>query len=102
MKLGGAAAVAIAVLLVGPIRPAHGDEDPSAFVSLKYEGECDKENRRLWLVNTHATKTILATVRWHLAKSTRVVSDQFQVAPQQTLEIGCAAQSDIASAQFSP
>jgi hypothetical protein len=73
-----------------------------AFLSLKYEGDCDKENRHLWLVNAHGSKSIIATVRWHLAKSTRVVSDQFQVTPAQSVEIGCAAQSDIAAAQFAP
>jgi hypothetical protein len=84
------------------MRYAHADEDPLTFITMKYQGECDKENRRLWITNTHSTKSIIATIRWHLAKSTRVVSDQFHVAPAQTLELGCAAQSDIAAAQFAP
>jgi hypothetical protein len=87
---------------ISAARRAHADEDPLAFLSLRYEGECDKENRHLWVTNSHPTKSVLATIRWHLAKSTRVVSDQFQIAPAQTLEIGCAAQSDIASVQFVP
>ena len=102
MRVGGVIAAVLVVALAGPMRCAHADEDPLTFLSLKYNGDCDKENRHLWLANAHTTKSIIATIRWHLAKSTRVVSDQFQIGPSQTLEIGCAAQSDIASAQFAP
>jgi hypothetical protein len=102
MRFGGLIAISIATILMNPMHAAHADEDPLTFVILKYEGECDKENRHLWVSNAHATKSIIATIRWHLAKSSRVVTDQFQIGPLQRLEVGCAAQSDIPSAQFGP
>ena len=102
MKLGGVVAAGLSLVSIQPMHVAHADEDPVTFLNLEYQGDCDKENRHLWIENSHSTKSILATIRWHLAKSTRVVSDQFQIGPAQRLEIGCAAQSDIASAQFVP
>jgi hypothetical protein len=76
------------------------DEDPLKSVELKLEGECDKANSRLWVINNHQTRTIIATLRWNLAGAKRIVTDQFQVVPSARLEIGCAAQADIVVARF--
>jgi hypothetical protein len=76
------------------------DEDPVKSVELKLEGECDKANSRLWVINNHQTRTIIATLRWNLAGAKRIVTDQFQVLPSARLEIGCAAQADIVVARF--
>jgi hypothetical protein len=75
-------------------------EDPVKSVELKLEGECDKANSRLWVINNHQTRTIIATLRWNLAGAKRIVTDQFQVLPSARLEIGCAAQADIVVARF--
>jgi len=92
--------VAAALMLLTAI--AHAEDDPVKSVELRLEGECDPINRRLWLVNNHATKTVIATLRWSLANSKRVASDQFQVGAAARLEIGCAAKADIVSAVFAP
>jgi hypothetical protein len=81
---------------------AHAEDDPVKSLELRLEGPCDPNNSRLWLVNNHATKTIIATLRWSLANSKRVASDQFQVSASARLEIGCAAKADIVSAVFAP
>jgi hypothetical protein len=75
-------------------------EDPLKNLELKLEGECDKANSRLWVINSHESRTIIATLRWNLAGAKRIVTDQFQVLPSARLEIGCAAQADIVVARF--
>jgi hypothetical protein len=88
------AAVAFAPLARG------ADEDPVKSLTLVLEGACDAKNSHLFVESKHATKTIVATLRWNLAGSKRVASDQCQVTPGSRVEIGCAAQADIVSAQF--
>jgi hypothetical protein len=66
------------------------------------EGACDANNSRLWLINNHATKSVVATLRWSLKNSKRIATDQFQVGPQGKLEIGCASTADIVVAQYAP
>jgi len=87
-----------ALLLTPPLRAA--EEDPTKSVELRLEGSCDAKNSRLWLVNNHAAKAIIATLRWNLSGSKRVITDQFQIAPASKLEIGCAAQADVVVATF--
>jgi len=91
-------------LLAGLCMAAGGalaaEEDALKSVELKLEGQCDKANSRLWVVNNHATRAIIATLRWNLAGAKRIVTDQFQVLPSASLEIGCAAQADIVVARF--
>ena len=79
---------------------AHAEDDSIKSIELRLEGACDANNSRLWLVNNHATKTINATLRWSLANSKRVVTDQFQVVAAAKLEIGCAAKADIVVAVY--
>lgn len=87
--------------LCSVVAPAYAaDEDPLKSVELKLEGECDKANSRLWVINNHASRVIIATLRWNLAGAKRIVTDQFQVLPSARLEIGCAAQADIVVARF--
>jgi len=81
---------------------ARAEDDPVKNLTLSLEGACDAKNSRLFVENKNPTKTIVATLRWNLAGSKRVASDQFQVAPGARVEIGCAAQADIVSAQFIP
>jgi hypothetical protein len=76
------------------------DEDPVKSLTLILEGACDPKNSRLFVESKHATRTIIATLRWNLSGSKRVATDQFQVAPNARVEIGCAAQADIVSAIF--
>ena len=92
-------AAAAAWLALAPV--ARGaDEDAAKSLTLILEGACDPKNSRLFVESKHATKTIVATLRWNLAGSKRVATDQFQVAPGARVEIGCAAQADVVSAQF--
>jgi hypothetical protein len=78
----------------------YAEEDASKSVELRLEGVCDANNSKLWLVNNHATRSVVATLRWSLANSKRVINDQFQVVAAGRLEIGCAAKADIVKAVF--
>lgn len=93
-------AAAAAWLVLAPIAARAADEDPVKSLTLLLEGACDPKNNRLFVESKHPSKTIVATLRWNLAGSKRVATDQFQVAPGARVEIGCAAQADIVSAQF--
>jgi hypothetical protein len=97
-KLFASLAVTAGLLFTVPSFAA--DEDPAKSVELRLEGQCDPKNSRLWLVNSHGSKAIIATLRWNLSGSKRVITEQFQVAPGGKLEIGCAAQADIVVAAF--
>jgi hypothetical protein len=98
--------IIVAALLAAPLvliaEFAQAEDDSVKNVELRLEGACDANNSRLWLINNHASKTIIATLRWSLANSKRVVSDQFQVVPAAKLEIGCAAKADIVVAVYAP
>jgi len=74
--------------------------DPTKSVELRLDGQCDEKNSRLWLLNNHDSRPIVATLRWSLAGGKRVISDSFQVAPQARIEVGCAARAEIAEAHF--
>ena len=91
--------VAAVWLACAPIARA-ADEDPTKSLTLILEGACDPKNSRLFVESKNTTRTIVATLRWSLAGSKRVASDQFQVAPSARVEIGCAAKADIVSAHF--
>ena len=78
------------------------DEEAVKSIELRLEGQCDENNSRLWLINNHATKSVIAQLRWSLFMSKRVINDQFQIGPVSKREIGCAARADIVSAQFAP
>ena len=90
----------IAAILMSLTASVRAEEDASKSVELRLEGACDANNSRLWLVNNHTSKSVIATLRWSLANSKRVVNDQFQVLPAARLEIGCAAKADIVKAVF--
>jgi hypothetical protein len=81
---------------------AHAQEDPVKQLELRLDGQCDAANGRLWLVNNHASKAIIAQLSWSLANSKRVIKDQFQIAAQSKIEVGCAARAEITGAQFVP
>jgi hypothetical protein len=78
------------------------EEDPAKNLALILDGACDPKNSKLFVESKHPTKTIVATLRWSLSGSKRVASDVFQIAPGTRVEIGCAAQADIVSAQYTP
>ena len=91
--------VAAAFLTLAPI--SYGAEEEAAKnLTLILEGACDPKNSRLFVESKHASRTIIATLRWNLSGSKRVATDQFQVAPNARVEIGCAAQADIVSAVY--
>lgn len=94
------AIVTIAALPVSAPNAQAVEEDATKSVELRLEGECDPKNSRLWLLNNHPTRSIIATLRWNLAGSKRIITDQFQVTPGSRREIGCAAQADIVVAAF--
>ncbi len=82
---------------------AYGAEEEAAkSLSLVLEGSCDAKNSRLFVSNKHATKSVVATVRWNLSGSKRIATDQFQVGPGARVEVGCAAQADIVTAAYAP
>lgn len=75
-------------------------EQASAFVSLRLEGDCDAQNKRLWLANTHTFRTVMVTVRWRAAGG-KDLTEQFYPGPNTVREIGCAAEAEILSSAFS-
>jgi len=95
-----AAAIALAVLLARPNPLNAADEPPPAsFVALSFEGACDNNNNRLWLVNNHTFKTIATTVRWRAAGG-KNLTEQFFPGPNTKREIGCAAEAEITEAKY--
>lgn len=93
-----AAVIAVAMAATMAIQAAE-EASASSFVSLKLEGQCDAQNNRLWLVNSHTFKTIATTVRWRAAGG-KDLTDQFFPAPNSIREIGCAAEAEIIEAKF--
>jgi hypothetical protein len=94
---------AIALSLLGTLLPLSlraADEPPAtSFVTLNFEGACDPQNNRLWLLSSHTFKTIAVTVRWHAAGGKDLV-EQFFAAPGAKREIGCAAEATVEAAEF--
>lgn len=94
---------AIALLFLGTLASTSlraDDEAPAtSFVALNFEGACDPQNNRLWLVSSHTFKTIAVTIRWHAAGGKDLV-EQFYAAPGSKREIGCAAEATVEGAQF--
>jgi hypothetical protein len=94
-----ALAGALSVLCAGPASIEAAEESPAGYVSLKFEGDCDAKNKRLWLSNTHTFKTIATTVRWR-ADGGKDLTEQLFPAPNTVREIGCAADAEILEAKF--
>lgn len=74
-------------------------EGAAAYISLKFEGACDPQNKRLSLANRHTFKTIAATVRWSAAGG-KELTGTFLPGPSSEEEIGCAADAVIVDAAF--
>ena len=99
MQIASAVLVLTAVI-TGPADTRAAEEAaPTTYVALKFEGACDGNNNRLWLVNTHTFKTVATTVRWKAAGG-KNLTDQFFPAPNSVREIGCAAEGEILEAKF--
>ena len=92
-------AIAAAWLVLAPV-VFSAEEEAAKNLTLILEGACDPKNSRLYVESKHATRTIIATLRWNLSGSKRIATDQFQVGPNSRVEIGCAAQADIVSAAY--
>lgn len=99
MQIASAVLVLAAVFTRPTDTRAAEDAAPAAFVSLKFEGTCDENNNRLWLVNTHTFKTIVTTIRWRAAGG-KAITDDFYPSPNSVREIGCAAEGEILGAKF--
>ena len=92
----------LATASIVPLQAFADDDDPVKNLELKLEGECDSANSHLFVINKHSSKTIIATLRWNLAGSKRIITDKFQVVAAARVEVGCAAQADIVGAVFAP
>jgi hypothetical protein len=103
VSVGRATPIAAAILVLIIAVPIHSQaaEEPAAgtFVSLKLEGDCDTQNKRLWVANTHTFKTIAVTVRWRAAGG-KALTDQIFAGPNSVREIGCAAEAEILETKF--
>jgi len=89
-----------AILIARPTGIHAADEPaPASFVALSFEGACDANNNRLWLVNNHTFKTIAVTMRWRAAGG-KNLTEQFFPGPNSKREIGCAAEAEITEARF--
>jgi hypothetical protein len=93
------AVLVLACVIAGPADTRAAEEAAGTFVALKFEGACDQNNNRLWLVNTHTFKTVATTVRWKAAGG-KNLTEQFFPAPNSVREIGCAAEGEIIEAKF--
>jgi hypothetical protein len=98
-KIRIVAAVVLAALAATAYSQAAEEPQPASFVSLKFEGSCGGENRRLWLANSHTFKTVSTTVRWR-AVGGKNLTEQFFAGPNTLREVGCAAEAEIVTAQF--
>lgn len=92
----GTASVMALMGLIG--QPAVAEE-ASTYVALKLEGDCDAQNKRLWLANAHTFRTVMVTVRWRAAGG-KDLTEQFYPGPNSIREIGCAAEAEILSSAF--
>jgi hypothetical protein len=95
-------ATIVAIVAAGAMAlPSNAADEPVAttFVSVKFEGVCDAQNNRLWLLSTHTFKTIAVTLRWRAAGGKDLV-EQFFAAPNSKREIGCAAEAEIKDVAF--
>jgi hypothetical protein len=88
---------AIATLCTGATDPPI--ENAAAYVSLKFEGTCDSDNKRLYLANRHTYKSIETTIRW-IAVGGKALMETFSPEPTSEMEIGCAANATIIEAAF--
>ena len=100
MQITKWSSVAIAAAMLSLATLVHAEDDSVKSIELRLDGACDANNSRLWLINNHASKTIVATLRWSLANSKRVINDSVSIEPGKTREIGCAAKADIVSAVY--
>ena len=78
---------------------AQEEEVASNFASLTYGAECDAQNKRLLLANTHTYKSLQITVHWRAAGG-KDLQEQFFPPPDSKLEIGCAAGAQIVEEKF--
>ena len=100
MHLASAMTVAAVLMMASPACMLAAEEPaPSTFVALTFEGPCDNNNNRLWLVNNHTFKTIATTVRWRAAGG-KNLTEEFFPTPNSKREIGCAAEAEIIQAKF--
>ncbi|HEY4367572.1 MAG TPA: hypothetical protein VGN07_10115 [Steroidobacteraceae bacterium] len=94
------AAMVVTILMARPADIRAADEPTAAsFMALNFDGACDSNNNRLWLINSHTFKTIATTVRWRAAGG-KNLTEQFFPGPNSKREIGCAAQAEIIEAKF--
>ena len=96
------ATLAFAALCMTAVNAQGAEEDAGKSVELRLEGACDPKNSKLYIVNNHASRSVIVTVRWNLSGSKRIITEQFQLAPVAKLQVGCAAQADIVVAAFAP
>jgi hypothetical protein len=100
-KLIRLACVSAGMLLGLSALPAHSQEsEASQFVTIHYTGQCDKDNKRAYVLNTNKDKTVLANVSWHLAGGKRILTNSFRLPPGADIEVGCAGEAKLLSAVF--
>ena len=76
------------------------EDDAAQYVKIVYNGDCDANNKRAYVFNSHTSKTILAAVQWHLAGGKRISTNTFRLDPGANVEIGCAGEAQISSALY--
>ena len=77
-------ATIVAMIAAGAMAlPSNAADEPVAttFVSVKFEGVCDAQNNRLWLLSTHTFKTIAVTLRWRAARRIEYWSNNSSLRP---------------------
>jgi hypothetical protein len=90
----------LGALVTGPVDTGAAEAAaPGTFITLRFDGPCDAQNNRLWLVSSHTFKTIAVTVRWRAAGGKDLVEQFFQ-APNSSKELGCAASAEVVDATF--
>jgi hypothetical protein len=85
---------------VAAARFLNASENATSFVSLSFNGSCgDGVNGRVFLVNRHTSRDIMATVRWRVANG-QFSTQQFRTNAGTRQQIGCAADANVTAARF--
>lgn len=85
------------VLASALVRAGPSESSLPAEIRLIEGDVCDDRNKRLWLENTHRSRTFAVLVQWRAAGGKELTEKVF-VTPGVMIELGCAAESKILEA----
>lgn len=78
-------------------RARAGEPTLPAEIRLVEGDPCDRRNKRLWIENSHQSRTFAVLVQWR-ADGGKEITEKVFVAPGVMQELGCAAEGKIIEA----